>query len=658
MASNLIWSYSKVGITDVPIFDVFAEYISDHVGEFDCQNLSNSAWAYAVAEIPNKLVFDTLTRHSLGRLAAFRLDELCGLLWAFAKAGVVQGLGVSPQHGVVWSPLFEEAVAFLMPKAMDLDQQSISNLLWILATVGYLRKEPVRGAKEIVDVMLSALLEMRVRLDSEGAAMSIWALWRANRFHEAWNLYVQTIADGRHPAQGKTGFVRQHAVDGRQRYYQVLLMEAERRGDVPKQVFLWKQMAADFFSRSLRAACLNCAVMAHIRVGDTEGAIELLRQLVRTRLTTAVSEMLARKCGLESTAELEPAELVDFAIRRRPQQPSRFEDFHYKESGVLDTVLASATPGDARSVHAAIEEVGLKEVWLKVAGGEKAVVIDNVLRARRPRMVLEYGTYVGYTCTRMGMQMQEWGGRVVSMEMDPVNAAIARNVIELTGLSHCVRVQLGHSDDCVEIVKETFGPRSVDVAFMDQRGTKFHEDLKYLENLDLLAEPAVLVADNVLKPGAPYHVWRIGSMPHYTTDIIDLREFGSAQVEDWMTVTWVRRGETYGKDFQPQKELVALAREADRFRLRAMATSMRDLVGQQLDDFAAKFSAEFVKLGIPVTMVVETVEAEGGAVSRLVRLPPGQAPPKWDGEEPRTATRGGCWCSLIGGASFRGEGAG
>eukprot|EP00439_Symbiodinium_sp_Y106_P017655 s7836_g2.t1 len=53
------------------------------------------------------------------------------------------------------------------------------------------------------------------------------------------------------------------------------------------------------------------------------------------------------------------------------------------------------------------------------------------------------------------------------------------------------------------------------------------------EEINILADNAVVVADNVLKPGAPYHVWRISTLPHYATDIIDLREFGSAPVEEW-----------------------------------------------------------------------------------------------------------------------------
>jgi len=319
-------------------------------------------------------------------------------------------------------------------------------------------------------------------------------------------------------------------------------------------------------------------------------------------------------------------------------------------------VLAAAAPGDARSVHAAIENVGLKEVWLKIAGGEKACVIDNVICKRRPRLILEFGTYVGYTSTRMALQLAPWGGRVVSMEMDPVNATIARNHIELCGLSDRVTVQLGHSDDALQLVLERYGEGSVDMVFMDQRGTAFHEDLRTLERLRLLADPAVVIADNVLKPGAPHHVWRIMTMPHYRTDIVDLREFGSAPVEDWMTVSWVYPGETYGERAEEPRELTALARESDRFRLRAMATSMKDLVGDPLDEFAARFTAEFMRLGIPTSVYVETeLTGDGGAISRLVRLPPGEAPPKWQGEDPRESLVGGCWRSEIGGVQFLGE---
>mmetsp|Transcript_28164 Transcript_28164/g.50840 ORF Transcript_28164/g.50840 Transcript_28164/m.50840 type:complete len:971 (-) Transcript_28164:50-2962(-) len=647
MTSNMLWAYGKVGISHMKLFDSFAEYVAEKVETFDNQNLANVAWAYATTQLPSKGVFDVLTRWSLKRLSLFRLDELCGLMWAYVKAKPVE---------VAFSPVFEEAVDLLLPRVATLDAQSVSNVIWILATCHQLRREPVRGSRELIDSLMVVILDMRVRLDSEGAAQVVWSLWRVGRFHDAWTLFVRVLSDGRHPEHGKTGYTKKHAVDGRQRYYQTLLMETEKRGDVQKQVFLWKQMAADFYSRNLRTACLNCALMALIKAGDAEGAKELLRQTVRTKLFNKVTETLAARLGVrDMEAEIEPAEIVDITIRRRPSCQSRYEDFHYKEAGVLETVVKEAIPGDAKSVHAAIENVGLKEVWLKVAGGEKACVIDNVITQQRPKLILEFGTYVGYTSTRMALQVREWGGQVVTMEMDPVNATIARNHIQMAGLSDVVTVQLGHSDDAVQNVLEQFGERSVDMVFMDQRGTAFHDDAQRLEQINLLAEGAVLVADNVLKPGAPYHVWRICSMPHYKTDIIDLREFGSAPVEDWMTVSWLRRGESYGKVPAELRELTALARESDRFRLRAMATSMKDLVGDPLDEFAARFTMEFVNLGIRSSIYVQTDVVDGVAVSRLVRLHPGEIPPKWDGEDPRDQIQGGRWRSHIGDIQFEGS---
>ena len=45
----------------------------------------------------------------------------------------------------------------------------------------------------------------------------------------------------------------------------------------------------------------------------------------------------------------------------------------------------------------------------------------------------------------------------------------ARNHIEMAGLSHVVTVQLGHSDDAVQLVLEKHGERSVDMASSLQR---------------------------------------------------------------------------------------------------------------------------------------------------------------------------------------------
>ena len=41
------------------------------------------------------------------------------------------------------------------------------------------------------------------------------------------------------------------------------------------------------------------------------------------------------------------------------------------------------------------------------------------------------------------------------------------------------------------------------------QGTRFHSDLALMEELNLLSDRAVILADNVLKPGAPLYIWHL-----------------------------------------------------------------------------------------------------------------------------------------------------
>eukprot|EP00746_Dinoflagellata_sp_MGD_P144849 gnl/MRDRNA2_/MRDRNA2_77550_c0_seq1.p1 gnl/MRDRNA2_/MRDRNA2_77550_c0~~gnl/MRDRNA2_/MRDRNA2_77550_c0_seq1.p1 ORF type:complete len:156 (-),score=28.45 gnl/MRDRNA2_/MRDRNA2_77550_c0_seq1:2-469(-) len=135
--------------------------------------------------------------------------------------------------------------------------------------------------------------------------------------------------------------------------------------------------------------------------------------------------------------------------------------------------------------------------------------------------------------------LKSWDGKVVTIEMDPVIAVLARNIIEFAGFSNFIDVQVGHSDEAVEIVREMHGQQAFQMVFMDQRGTRFHHDLEYAESLGILDNPCVVVADNALKPGAPLYLWRVCHLPQYSTDVVALPEFGSSEVEDWMTVSWL-----------------------------------------------------------------------------------------------------------------------
>lgn len=83
---------------------------------------------------------------------------------------------------------------------------------------------------------------------------------------------------------------------------------------------------------------------------------------------------------------------------------------------------------------------------------------------------------------------------------------------------------------------------------MDQKGTAFHADLALLDRLCCSARQtqgraSAVLADNVLRPGAPVYCWtlRFGHAGHRIcpAEFYSLPEFleETMGVEDWMAVT-------------------------------------------------------------------------------------------------------------------------
>ncbi|CAK9066149.1 Gastricsin (Pepsinogen C) [Durusdinium trenchii] len=87
-------------------------------------------------------------------------------------------------------------------------------------------------------------------------------------------------------------------------------------------------------------------------------------------------------------------------------------------------------------------------------------------------------------------------------------------------------VWIGNSSDMAHYVHERFGKDSVALLFMDHRGSLFHDDLRDFEEMGLLKDGAMVVADNVLKPGAPYFLWRVTQSPAFETQLLAVPEFG------------------------------------------------------------------------------------------------------------------------------------
>mmetsp|Transcript_111100 Transcript_111100/g.309399 ORF Transcript_111100/g.309399 Transcript_111100/m.309399 type:complete len:181 (-) Transcript_111100:115-657(-) len=147
---------------------------------------------------------------------------------------------------------------------------------------------------------------------------------------------------------------------------------------------------------------------------------------------------------------------------------------------------------------------------------------------------------------------------------------------------------------------------------MDQRGTSFHEDLQQLELLHVLGVESRVLADNCLKPGAPFFVWHVTSSGIYNTMIWTVPEFASEEIEDWMVVCkydGMPHGNRLHCSAGVQTLLSQLAWETDTMRAGAERGALH------VDDWVA-FSQYvlrcFARLGIEATPWTASPEPEAG----------------------------------------------
>jgi catechol O-methyltransferase len=178
-----------------------------------------------------------------------------------------------------------------------------------------------------------------------------------------------------------------------------------------------------------------------------------------------------------------------------------------REEAAADYVIAHAPAGNIDAAIAAIDKFAHQRKFLINVGGEKGAILDAAIDRARPRRVLELGAYVGYSALRMARRLAA-GDCVVSVELNPSNAAIARRVIAHAGASERIEIVVGSIGDGGKTVKALedehgFQPGSLDFVFIDHTKEAYLPDLQRILEAGWLHEGSVVVADNVGFPGAP-----------------------------------------------------------------------------------------------------------------------------------------------------------
>ena len=159
----------------------------------------------------------------------------------------------------------------------------------------------------------------------------------------------------------------------------------------------------------------------------------------------------------------------------------------------IEDRFAPLDPMLARNLEAA-RAAGLPEIHVSAAQGKLLYMITKIAGARR---VLEIGTLSGFSTTWLARALPD-GGEVVSLEVDPMHAEVARRNLDGVAPGVTIDVRLG---DAAESLQRMIGQRErpFDLVFIDADKLRY---VVYLELVLQLSRPGtVILADNVIRHG-------------------------------------------------------------------------------------------------------------------------------------------------------------
>ncbi|XP_045912011.1 catechol O-methyltransferase A isoform X1 [Micropterus dolomieu] len=213
---------------------------------------------------------------------------------------------------------------------------------------------------------------------------------------------------------------------------------------------------------------------------------------------------------------------------------------------LLRAVCVNAVRGDPDSVITAIDCFCKHTEWAMNVGDEKGAILDSVVMETSPSTVLELGTYCGYSAVRIARLLSP-ETKLISVEMNPEYADVARQVIQHAGLQDKVCVLEGESADLIPKMADMFGIQTFDFVFLDHWKDHYLPDIRLLEDCGLLARGSVVLADNVVCPGAPEYLNYIRSSLKYSS------RFYQAHLEYTRVLDGLERSEYQGERKQTDR---------------------------------------------------------------------------------------------------------
>jgi predicted O-methyltransferase YrrM len=140
------------------------------------------------------------------------------------------------------------------------------------------------------------------------------------------------------------------------------------------------------------------------------------------------------------------------------------------------------------------EKAGLPTIQVSPPQGR---LLELLARALRARQILEIGTLGGYSTLWLARGLAP-GGRIVTLEVDPKHADVARRSFERAGRSGAIELRLGAALETLpRMVEERAGP--FDLVFVDADKPSLPDYFSW--SLKLSRPGTLIVIDNVVREG-------------------------------------------------------------------------------------------------------------------------------------------------------------
>lgn len=128
-----------------------------------------------------------------------------------------------------------------------------------------------------------------------------------------------------------------------------------------------------------------------------------------------------------------------------------------------------------------------------VVGRLEGALLQMLVRLAGARRILEIGLFTGYSSLAMAQAMEE-GGRIISCELKPEHAEVARSFFSRSPVGDRIEIRMGPAIESLETIEGPF-----DMAFLD--ADKENYPNYYDMVLPKLRRGGLMVADNVLWSG-------------------------------------------------------------------------------------------------------------------------------------------------------------